>query len=105
MADAVIGWSVFEHWDPDRIQTVPLQKEQVPRIGYIPVAISTFTKDRVAAQRFIDFLNSQEAQAIYAQYHYFPTAESAEKWLGVSRFVGGEYVVPEDWLGNRINER
>jgi molybdate transport system substrate-binding protein len=24
MADAVLGWRVFEHWDPARIETVPL---------------------------------------------------------------------------------
>lgn len=97
-ADAVIGWRVFEHWDPERIQTVPLEKAQIPRIGYIPIAISTFTKNRQAAQDFIDFLLSPEGQAVFAKYHYFATPEAAFEWLGEKKPVGGEYVVPAEWL-------
>ena len=98
MADAVIGWSVFEHWDPARIETVPLSKEQVQRIGYIPIAISKFTKDRAAAQAFIDFLTGPEGRAVYAKHHYFATAKDAAGWLGELKPVGGEYAVPEDWI-------
>lgn len=98
MADAVIGWRVFEHWDAARIETVPLQKDLIPRIGYIPIAISTFTKDRRAAQAFIDFLVGPEGQAIYAKHHYFATAEEAAAWLGAEKPVGGEYQVPEEWI-------
>jgi molybdate transport system substrate-binding protein len=97
-ADAVIGWSVFEHWDPERIQTVPLDPAKIPRVGYIPIAISRFTKDRDAAQRFIDFLQSPEGRAIFAKYHYFATPEEAFAYMGVNKAVGGEYVVPADWL-------
>lgn len=98
MVDAVIGWRVFEHWDPVRIETVPLPKEQIQRVGYIPIAISKFTKDRAAAQRFIDFLTGPEGRAIYAKYHYFATAEDAVKWIGEKKPVGGEYTVPQEWL-------
>lgn len=98
MADAVIGWGVFEHWDPARIETVPLRKEQIPRIGYIPVAISKFTQDRTAAQRFIDFLAGPEGRAIFAKHHYFAKAEDAAAWIGEDKPVGGEYKVPEDWI-------
>lgn len=98
MADAVIGWSVFEHWDPERIETVRLSAAQVPRIGYIPVAISRFTKDRAAAQRFIDFLAGTEGQAIFARHHYFASAKDATAWLGAERPVGGEFKVPSSWL-------
>lgn len=98
MVDAVIGWRVFEHWDPARIETVPLPKEQVPRIGYIPVAISRFTQDRAAAQRFIDFLTNPQGRAVYARHHYFATAEDAAAWLGADKLVGGEYDVPEEWI-------
>jgi molybdate transport system substrate-binding protein len=98
MADAVIGWSVFEHWDAARIETVPLPKEQIPRIGYIPIAISKFTKDRAAAQAVIDFLTGPEGQAVYAKHHYFATAEDAAKWIGEKKPVGGEYEVPKEWI-------
>lgn len=98
MADAVIGWSVFEHWDSARIETVPLAKEQIPRIGYIPVAISKFTKDREAAQRFIDFLTGPDGRAVYARHHYFATAVDAAAWIGEEKPVGGEYEVPAGWI-------
>ena len=98
MADAVIGWSVFEHWDSDRIETVRLAKEEIPRIGYIPIAISRFTKDRDAAQAFIEFLTGPEGRAVYARHKYFASAEEAAAYIGESKPVGGEYEVPNDWL-------
>ena len=98
MADAVIGWSVFEHWDPERIETVRLNKDEIPRIGYIPIAISTFTKNREAAQSFIDFLTGPEGRSVFAKYQYFATAEEASSYIGEKKPIGGEYVVPAAWI-------
>jgi molybdate transport system substrate-binding protein len=98
MADAVIGWSVFEHWDADRIETVALAKEQVVRIGTIPIAIAKFTKNRAAAQAFIDFLAGPEGRAVYARHHYFASAAEAASYIGETKPVGGEYRVPDTWL-------
>jgi molybdate transport system substrate-binding protein len=98
MVDAVIGWSVFEHWDPARIETVRLKAGQIPRIGYIPIAISKFTKNNKAAQRFIDFLTGPEGRKIFARHKYFSTAKEAIDWLGASKPVGGEYALPDGWI-------
>jgi molybdate transport system substrate-binding protein len=98
MADAVIGWRVFQYWDPERIETIPLPVDQIPRVGYIPIAISKFAENRAAAQAFIDFLSGPEGQAIFAKYHYFATPEDAFAWIGTKKPVGGEYLVPADWL-------
>lgn len=98
MVDAVIGWSVLEHWDPARIQTIKLPASQVSRIGYIPIAISKFTKNREAAQRFIDFMAGPEGRRIFARYKYFTSAKEAMDWLGSTKPVGGEYAVPADWI-------
>ncbi|MCU0936158.1 MAG: molybdate ABC transporter substrate-binding protein [Gammaproteobacteria bacterium] len=98
MADAVIGWRVFQHWDPDRIETIPLPKAQIPRVGYLPIAVSRFTRDRAAAERFIDFVTGPDGQAVFAKYRYFATPEEAFAWIGETKPVGGEYVVPADWL-------
>lgn len=97
-ADAVLGWSVFEHWDPNRIETVPLKSSEVVRIGYIPAAVSKFTNNRALAQRFIDYLVSPEGKAVYRKYNYFMTPDEAFIWLGAKKPVGGEYVLPEDWF-------
>lgn len=97
-ADAVIGWRVFEHWDPERIETIPLKKSEIIRIGYIPIAICKFTKNRELAQKFIDFLLSEEGKAIYRKYNYFMAPDEAFAWIGEKKPVGGEYVVPEEWI-------
>lgn len=97
-ADAVIGWRVFEHWDPERIETVPLKPSEIIRIGYIPIAVSRFTSNRPLAQRFIDFLLSEDGKAVYRKYHYFMSADEAVAWIGQPKPVGGEYVIPKDWI-------
>jgi molybdate transport system substrate-binding protein len=98
MADAVIGWRVFQHWDPERIETIPLKPSEVLRIGYIPIAVSRFTSNRETAQKFVDFLLSPEGVAIFKKYHYFMSPQEAAAWITQSKPVGGEYVVPGDWI-------
>lgn len=97
-ADAVMGWRVFEHWDAQRIETVPLKPSEVIRIGYIPVAVSTFTSQRPVAQQFIDFLLSEDGKRIFRKYRYFMSPDEAVAWIGHEKPVGGEYVVPGDWI-------
>jgi molybdate transport system substrate-binding protein len=97
-ADAVIGWRVFHYWDPERIETIPLDKSQVIRIGYIPIAVSKFTANRPLAQQFIDFLLSEDGKKTFRKYQYFMSADEAAAWIGGKKPVGGEYVVPKDWI-------
>lgn len=96
--DAVIGWSVFQYWDPDKIETIPLKKEEIARVGYIPVAISRFTGNRPLAQKFIDYLLSKEGYAVFKKYHYFVSPEEAIRWIGEKKPVGGEYSLPPEWI-------
>ncbi len=96
--DTVIGWRVFGHWDPKRIETVPIKASRLVRIGYIPIAVSRFSRHPDLAKRFIDFLLSPEGRKIFARYHYFPSPQTAEKWIGAKKPVGGEYKVPREWI-------
>jgi molybdate transport system substrate-binding protein len=96
--DAVIGWSVFQDWDPTRIQTIPLDKSQIPRVGFIPIAAASYTKNQAKAQQFIDFLASDEGQAIFKKYGYFTTEDEAFAYVGATKPVGGEYTLPADWI-------
>jgi len=97
-ADAVIGWRVFHYWDPEKIETIPLKKSEIIRIGYIPIAVSKFTKNRELAQKFIDFILSEEGKTIFKKYHYFMSPDDAFAWIGAKKPVGGEYVVPKERL-------
>jgi len=96
--DAVIGWSVFQYWDPQRIETIPLKRSEVKRIGYIPIAISRFTVKKDLAQKFIDFILSNEGKDIFRKYHYFMTQDEASSWIGEKKPVGGEYKIPLEWI-------
>jgi molybdate transport system substrate-binding protein len=101
LVDAVIGWSVFEHWAPRHIQAIQLPANQILRIGYIPIAISKFTKDRNASQDFIDFMAGPEGSKIFARYKYFVSAEEAIASVGAPKPVGGTPIAPDSWIKSK----
>jgi molybdate transport system substrate-binding protein len=96
-ADAVLGWRVFQYWDPERIETIYLKPAEIPRIGYIPIAISKFARESRPAQRFIDFLISQRGKTIFRKYHYLMDLSEVRQFTKPSTPVGGEYVLPNEW--------
>jgi molybdate transport system substrate-binding protein len=93
--DAILGWRVFASWH-ESIQVVFLEPEQIPRLAYIPGAISTYTKDRESARHFLDFLVSPEGQGIFAKWGYIATEAEARKYAPEAQ-IGGEYKLPEDY--------
>jgi len=100
--DAVIGWQIFARWDPKRIETVLLKPEEIPRIGYIPIAVSVFTKDRPLAENFVAFFHSPEARSIFQRHGYLLTVEEARKYTLPPTPVGGEYALPEGWKRRKM---
>jgi molybdate transport system substrate-binding protein len=95
--DAVLGWRVFQYWDPERIETIYLKSEEVPRIGYIPIAISRFSQDKTMAQNFIDFLLSSHGKGIFQKYNYLMDLQKARRFTKPDTPVGGQYILPEEW--------
>lgn len=95
--DAVIGWDVFAKWDPQRIETVFLPPEEIPRLGYLPIAVSSFTKNRRLAEELLIFFASPIAQNIFRKHGYLTTIEEAQKFTKADVPVGGEYILPESW--------
>jgi molybdate transport system substrate-binding protein len=95
--DAVLGWEVFESWDPERIERVLLKPEEVPRIGYIPAAVARFAEDRGRAERFVKFLASPESQTVFRRHGYLMSVQEARRYTLPTTPVGGEYVLPESW--------
>lgn len=96
--DAVIGWEVFEKWDPQRIQTVPLRPPQVPRIGYLPAAVSVYSRNRGAAEEFVSFLLSPGGKEVFRRHGYLLTPEEARKYALPDTPIGGEYELPRAWM-------
>ena len=103
--DAVIGWRVFQYWDPERIESILLKPEAISRIGYIPIAISRFTEDKIAAQKFIDFLLSSHGKATFQKYHYLMDIQEARRFTKPDTPVGGEYLLPDKWKMQGLKEK
>lgn len=95
--DAVLGWEVFHHWQPDKIETVLLQPAQVSRIGYIPAAVSVHSSQPAVAKQFIDYLAGSEGQAVFKKWHYLTSVEEARKLTRPDAPVGGEWKLPAGW--------
>ena len=91
--DAVIGWDVFHQWDPDTIDIVYVEPAQLPRLAYIPAAISSFAADKSGAEKFLDFLVSAKGQEIFKKFGYI-TEESEARKFAPDAQIGGEYRLP-----------
>src|SRR4030043_143682 len=102
--DAVIGWRVFQYWDPERIETVFLKPGEVSRIGYIPIAISKFAQDKMLAQNFIDFLLSPQGKIVFQKYHYLMDPQEARLFAKSGTPIGGEYLLPDRWRIKGLKE-
>jgi molybdate transport system substrate-binding protein len=92
--DAVMGWEVFQSWDPRNIHSVYLQPEQIPRLAYIPAAISNYSKDKNTAGNFINFLTSTTGQDIFKKWGYNVSETEARKFAPKAA-IGGEYQLPD----------
>lgn len=67
--DAAIGWDVFAEWAPEKIENVAIPKELAPR-RYVSAAVVSYSKDKALAQKFVDFVSSEEGNAIYSKHGY-----------------------------------
>jgi molybdate transport system substrate-binding protein len=94
--DAVIGWRVFERWNPKRILTIPLKPKEIPRIASIPIALSAFSHNPQDAQRFIHFLESDAGRDILRKWGYV-VSEAEVRRFAPQAEIGGRYEVPSDW--------
>jgi molybdate transport system substrate-binding protein len=97
MVDAVFGWSVFSNWNPEKIETILLKPQEIARIGYIPIALSSSCKTPDAARQFIAFLKTDEGRAIFKKWGYLVTEEEARKYVLPATPVGGTWELPQSW--------
>lgn len=94
--DAIIGFHFLEGWYPDRIGTVRLNPDEIQRIGVAQAAVITYTSNNEAANKFVNWLASNEVRTIFRKYHYFSAAREAFDWIGVTKPVGGEFAVKKE---------
>lgn len=94
--DAVIGWQVFQSWSPARIESVPLPPEQLVRVGYIPMAVTRFTKNREIALDFISYATGPEGRAVFKEFGYVTDRHDIDRMAPFAR-IGGDYILPKNW--------
>jgi len=98
--DAIIGFSYFNGWYPDTIDTVKLRQDEIRRIGVGQAALLRYAENGFPAERFLAFPDTIESRNTFREYHYFATLEEAGTWVGGSKPVGSAYLLPRDWTGN-----
>ncbi|NQU03589.1 MAG: molybdate ABC transporter substrate-binding protein [Syntrophaceae bacterium] len=91
--DAIIGWRVFSNWNPDKIETVFLQHDEIPRLAYFPAGIRRDSQNREEAGQFIDFLTSPVGKKIFGRWDYIATEQEAREYAPKA-VIGGEYKLP-----------
>lgn len=95
-ADAVMGWEVFANWEPDKIETILLKPEEIPRISYIAIAVSTFAKNKKLAEDFVNFVVSSAGKKKFKEKGYLTDEQDARKYAPQA-VIGGEYILPQGW--------
>ena len=91
--DAIIGWRVFTAWNPEKVETVFLRHDEIPRLAYYSAGISRTSRNREATARFIDFLISPAGKKIFSRWDYIVTEAEARTYAPHAE-VGGDYLLP-----------
>jgi len=78
--DAGIIWHFYQIQAPDQIENIYLLPEQLTGIGEMQVAVSTYSQDKKMAQRFIDFITSENGKAVFKKLGYLVDAEEVKKY-------------------------
>ncbi len=94
--DVVLGWREFAAWQPDAMETIPIDAGAVPRLAYIPAAVLRHAQNRPGAMAFAAYLKSAEGQAFFHKWGYL-TDEKVARELAPRARIGGTYTLPEDW--------
>jgi len=94
--DAVVGWDVFDDWNPGHIETLPIDRRYVKRAAYIGAARTSFSRNPEHAGKFLSFLESPEAKNIIKQRGYLVTMEDVRARYG-DVIAGGNYTPGPEW--------
>jgi len=95
--DAILGWKVFESWNPDKMQFIQIPSERVPRLSYVPISIPVTVRDTELAKEFINYVTGPVGQQIYQKWGYIADLEVAKKFAPTAS-IGGEYKLPEKFF-------
>ncbi|MBI5574070.1 MAG: molybdate ABC transporter substrate-binding protein [Elusimicrobia bacterium] len=96
--DAIIGWDVFESWNPKDVKWIKIESKKIPRLSTIPIAIPVFAKDRKLSEDFINYvLSPKKGGKIFKKWGYISDVKKAKKYAPEAK-IGGEYKLPEKYF-------
>jgi len=101
-ADVVIAWGIMQQWEPDFLDVVNLDPEEITRVGLVTIGKTQFCHNDEAASDFYRFLFEEEAQGILAKWRYITTEAEAVR-AAPEAVIGGEPEVPDRWRHGRQN--
>lgn len=78
--DAIVTWHYYAYLNPDDIENIYLPAEQVTGIAEMQVAVSAYSQNTKAAQRFVDFTTSEEGKAIFKKQGYIVDSEEVKEY-------------------------
>jgi molybdate transport system substrate-binding protein len=78
--DAVITWHFYETLAPDDLEVAWLAPHELTGIGEMQVALSSYCRHRDAAERFVDFLVSDEGKGVFEKHGYIVKVEEARRY-------------------------
>jgi molybdate transport system substrate-binding protein len=102
--DVILGWDVFESWNPKEVEWIKINKNKIPRLAYIPLALSVFVKDKAMALDFIEYVLSLRGMNVFKKWGYYTNLNEAKKHAPKAK-VGGEYKLPEEYFKIIKHER
>lgn len=85
--DAIIGWRVFHFWHPEKTEIVYIEPDRIPKIAFIPAAISQYTNNRKRAQQFINYLTSPIGKQVFQNYDYIATENKARNLATQAKII------------------
>lgn len=69
-ADAVIGWDCMARQHPTKISLIPIPHKYLASVYNIPGAVITWSKNKAAAQAFLDWLAGPSGRWIFKSHGY-----------------------------------
>lgn len=78
--DAGIIWHFYTAVAGDKIDIIWIPPEQLTGIGEIRVGAATYSQQPKSAQKFIDFILSEEGKEVFRKYGYLVDSEEVKKY-------------------------
>jgi len=102
--DAIIGWDVFESWNPDAVEWIKIDKNEIPRIAYVAIAVPVSVSDMPLADDFINYVISDKSTAVFKKWGYITSEKEAKRYAPKAK-IGGGYNLPEKYYKIIRNEK